>query len=181
MDIRQWYKKMKSQTNKDGQALTEFIVGLVAIMVLVAGLVQIASITKAHTDAMFSARKEAGQLSMQDGTLLSASLFIKDWKENDDEKRYTKDDSATTDSLMKFNNDIVEYASDSADGWSIMNNAKYDAIPNLRNSTGVQFGMVRGNAGSSVDLLPIFQKLIYAAPEIDLECTVWMTWTKGIY
>ena len=44
---------------RDGQAIVEFIVGLVAVLVLFAGLLQVASLAKTHTDTMVEARRLA--------------------------------------------------------------------------------------------------------------------------
>ena len=165
--------------------MTEFIVGLVAILVLLTCLVQITMMTKIHTDAMFDARHEAGTRSMYASQHISEDtpLFIYNWNENGDGKRYTKDDTPTDGPSDRFTKDIVEYAAGTAEGWDILNKAEYKAIPNLRNNIdiGRQFGLVEGKANAPVMLLPAFQRLIYNKPEIDVECTVWMTWTKGIY
>ena len=163
--------------------MTEFLAGLVAILVLVAGMVQLASITRKHTNTMIDARAMAGQRAVDPVGWLQTSTYIKDWREGGDGKRYTADDEPLPDTLYGFNNEIVDRSADSASGWDLMNNARYDHIADLRDVSEppIQFGMVNGSSEADIQLLPVFQRLIYAAQEINLETEVWMTWTKGIY
>lgn len=168
---------------KDGQAITELMVGLVAIVVLLAGLVQIATIAKRHTDAMVKARKDAGRLAMQSGRPASAAAYLEDWDVAADGKRYTRDDDPIDGDPGDFNSYIVDKAAQNAVGWDILDSAQHDDIPRLRNSAipATQFGLVEGHAEDTVELFPVFRHLIYAADAINIECRVWQTWTTGIY
>ena len=173
--------------NRDGQAITELMVGLVAVLALLAALVQIVTISKRHTDAMVTARKIAGQLAMQDGQPVSGADYLEDWEEGGDGKRYTKDDEPVEDDPSDFDSFIVEKAAQGAAGWDILNTAEYDDIPDLRNNPtpadvfGLVEGTADGTADDTVELLPVFKHLIYNADAIEIEVSAWQTLTTGIY
>jgi len=166
-----------------GQAMIELIVGLVAILALLAGLLQVASLTKTHTDTMVEARREAGELAMLDLELMMDPDYIRDWREGPDTKRYTRDDISTSADSVIFDDTIVEKASADSDGWEILREVPDNRLSRLHDNLDPVscFGLVRGYDKKSVDLISAVQSLLYRADTIDVECEVWMTWTKGIY
>ena len=58
----------RNRVSKDraGQAMIELIVGIVAILALFAGLLQLVEISAAHTDAMTEARSRVGLMAISD-------------------------------------------------------------------------------------------------------------------
>ena len=77
---------------KAGQAMIEFIIGLVALLVLFAGLLQIIEVGRVRTEKMFEARAEAGRLAImelgQGEAFISDADFIEDWEIDEDEYKY---------------------------------------------------------------------------------------------
>ena len=63
--------------------MVEFMVGLVVMLMLLAGLIQIGQLTHAHTRTMIAARAQAGQLAMA-ATVPAAETasLISDWVTN---------------------------------------------------------------------------------------------------
>jgi len=166
--------------------MVEVIVGLVAILAIMSGLLQIAGLTRAHTAVLVEARREAGQaalLGLGSGPPLSAPHYIMDWQEGLDGKRLTRDDTFTMASSVPFDDGIVERAAPDPQGWELLHSVPEDALPRLHNHANPVslFGLVRGHAEACVPLLPAVQHLLYAADTIEVESEVWMTWTRGIY
>ena len=167
---------------RDGQAIVEFIVGLVAVLVLFAGLMQVASLTKTHTDTMVNARRLAAQQAMIDVDGPTSPDYIEDWRVGSDRKPYTRDDGFGTGDAVAFNDRIVDKAAMAPD-WSVVDGITGNRISGLHGQAAPVslFGLVRGADSRSVDLLPAVQHLIYDAPSIRVRCDVWMPRTKGLY
>jgi len=165
-----------------GQAIVELMVGLVAVVVLVAGLLQVASLSSAHTETMVEARRQAGERAMLDSESVFTPDYIRDWHEGPDTRRYTRDDTFTTANAADFQSTIVDKAADAA-GWTVIDTVPGNRLTRIHGSgmPQTQFGLVRGYDSKTVDLLPAIQSLVYAADSIEVETEVWMTWTKGIY
>jgi len=175
-------------SDRAGQAVVEFLVGLVAVLVLFAALLQMASLNKAHTDTMVEARRQAGELAMlQLGPgleIMSDPDYILNWQEGPDGKRHTRDDRFSSASPAAFNAVIVDLAAPNAEGWTIIDSVPDNRLTGLHNDPDpvAGFGLVRGHHSvSDVPLLPAVQSLLYRAESIDVESEVWLTWTKGIY
>jgi hypothetical protein len=168
---------------REGQAIIEFIVALISVVVLAAGCLQLAVLTRTHTDLMEEARAEAGEKAMSLQSMAVSPDYILDRTEGSDLKRYSADDEFTTASQSAFQSIIVSKAANNPTGWSLMNQAPNTALPDLRQtwSPVSAFGLVRGSAQQSVPLLSATQHMIYGQGEIEVKCTVWMTWMKGIY
>jgi len=170
-----------------GQAIVEFIIALIAILALTAGLLQVAALGRAYSEGMTEARHEAAILASFDfGTGVETRFtpdYILNWDEGPDGRRYGADDVAQTDSPGRFIQDVVDPAAPDNAGWDILDLAPEDRLATLRDSalpTSV-FGLVKGEATRTVDLLPAFRRLIYRADTVTLSCEVWMTRLKGVY
>jgi hypothetical protein len=172
-----------SLQRKEGQAIVEFIVGLVVVLVLFAGLLQVASLAKAHTETMTEARRRAAIQATMDFDIPSTPDYILSRLPGADNKDYTRDDSFTPANAGDFENLIIEQAAENTAGWDLINSVPGNRVSTLRGSAApvTQFGLVKGSDSESVDLLPAVQNLIYDAPHIELKCDVWMTQTKGLY
>jgi hypothetical protein len=187
-----------------GQAMIEFAVGLIVLLALLAGLLELTSLTKRHTDLMVEARKDAGNHALGDVAPAypagNAPEYIRDWcigpansdPDGDgipgDEKRYTADDVFDRAVAADFSSRIVERTGANAGDWAILDQIPNQTVSRLRGSSepSTLFGLVRGEAREDVDLLPDYpltRKLLFhpADDQVHLSSEVWMTWTKGLY
>lgn len=163
--------------------MIELIIGLVAVLVLVSGLLQVASLTKTHTDVMVEARRQAGRKAVNLFGGSESAEYIRDWEPGDDEKRYTRDDSFTDGSRGAFVGTIVDKAGRAQNDWDIIARTANKGVSELRagSEPTETFGLVRGYESRDVELLPAVRSLLYRAHSIDVESEVWMTWCTGIY
>jgi len=181
--------KSHHQKLKHGQALVEVMVGIVVVMVLVSAILQIALMSKTHTDVMVQARKEAGEIAMFDlapgMNLLANPDYIKDWYEGDDGRRLSKDDEYDTGDIGSFQSIIVNSSVHDPSGWDTIDSAPDNRLSLLHSDPMVvnSIGLVKGTASDtlSLSLLPSFRHLIYRADSVELEATAWMTLCKGVY
>lgn len=177
------------RTARSGQAMTEVLIGLIAIMVVVSSILQIASMTRAHTDVMIDARKEVAELCMFDLApgmdFLTDADYIRDWYEGNDQMRLSRDDEHDSGDAASFQMLIADPTAPDPSDWSIIDSAPNNRISRLRSDPLVinSLGLVKGSSSESaqLDMLPAFRHMVYAADSIDVEATVWMTLCKGIY
>ncbi len=169
--------------SRSAQAMIEVMVGLVALIVLIAGLLQVASLTRARTDAMVAARDEAGGLAMLDAPISELPDYIYQIDAGPDGRTYSYDDETSTANPAAFDAVIVDQAVSEADEWEVLEALPTSPFADLHGSLAPAgaFGLLKGDASETVTLLPAVRSLLYRADEIDVECDVWMTWTRGIY
>ncbi|MBU0714407.1 MAG: pilus assembly protein [Verrucomicrobia bacterium] len=170
----------KSKMYSRGQAMVEFMVGLVVVLVLLAGLIQIGQLTHAHTRTMIAARAQAGQLAMASTRPVSETAsLISDWVLGVDLRRHTHDDMAmVTSNAVTLPGELVGQAH-----LEQVPNAPVSALSTLRDSPNPagDFFLVKGEASESVNILPIIRRLVYAHSTLEVESDAWLVWTKGIY
>jgi len=166
-----------------GQAMIEVMVGMIALLVLVAGTLQLASLTKAQTDTMAEAREEAGRRSLSDLPLSETPQYIRDIDAGPDGRTYSYDDTTTRAGGGLFHDTITARAVSNPGEWSILDEAENKSFSALNNAGSpiANFGLLKGSATRTITLRPAVRSLIYRAEEIDMESEVWSTWTKGVY
>ena len=163
---------------RSGQAITEFVVGIIAVLVITACLVQIGVMSKIHTDVMSSAREKAGYLAIAPPLLPPAADYLAKWDNGADKVNYSVDDASSPGDIGDFKARMVAYAHpadlESKVGPNKISNL--DGIP-----LGVMDGLVEGHDSETVPLLPAVKDLVYAADWIKVESVVWMTSGVGLY
>lgn len=176
---------MKSHMNsagassRSGQALAEFVIALVVILVVFAGTLQIASLGLHQTRLMDKARGEAGNYAMMDEPAISPSSYMLDRTVGPDLSPYSKDDDFTTAYAGNLQAGVVGFAQPQ----NLQTMLPDNPISAVANSPAPdsQFGLVRGHATETVPLLPVISSLLYAKDSVQLKGDAWLTWTTGIY
>jgi hypothetical protein len=165
--------------DKGGQAMTEFIIGLVVVIVLIASLLQVGALSSQHTEAMIEAREEAAEAAMSTLGMMDIPDYIQSVEDGDDQSSYTRDDEIIDAIPSDMSNRILTHADpDSLVG--ILPNNPISAV-NAAPLPQAAFGLVRGYETRQVDLLPAVEHLLYNRPSIEVEGEVWMIWTTGYY
>ena len=160
--------------------MVEFMVGMVAMLVLLTGLIQIGQLAHARTRTMIAARAAAGRLAMARTPPVSATaLLICDWVPGHDLRRHTHDDMALTCSnAVALSGELVGQAH-----LEWVANAPTNALATLAAALNPasDFFLVKGEASEGVPILPVIQRLVYAHPTLEVESDAWLVWTEGIY
>lgn len=164
---------------RTGQALVEFVVALVCILVLVAGVIQISVIGLRHSRLMSEARQEAGRKAMMDSSSFSSPQFVLACTVGNDGIAYSVDDDRTVGDPSTVSVGLAGHAR-SADLDGVRPHNPVSAVAESEIPQYL-FGFVQGEKHDSVDLIPIVRELIYRKDAVDLKASVWMTWTKGLY
>lgn len=176
-------QRTRPDRRRSGQAVVEFIIALISILALAAGLLQLTALMLAHTRTMVAARQEAGEASVQPIAPLSDAEFIRDWEEGSDTVPYTSDDDVVLSSAAsQFASLFAERASTDA-GWAYVERSPSDGISPMRTllAPSSLFGLVEGRDTETVPLMPAVRTLLYDAESVRVESKVWMTFCGGLY
>ena len=160
--------------------MVEFMVALLVVLVLMAGLIQIGQLAHAHTRTMIDARAAAGQLAMAPTPPMSeTALFISDWVPGPDLRRHTHDDMALASSnAATLPGELVGQAHLERVPDAPSNSlATLAAAPNPAGD----FFLIKGQAFESVAILPIIRRLVYAHSTLEVASDAWLVWLNGIY
>ena len=169
-----------------GQAMIEFVICIVGILIAAAGLLLLADLTRSDTDTLVAATGEAISDSM---SLSIASSFspIEDWDEGQDGMRHTKDDRAQTGNFGRIRNRVTAYTAPDGD-WSGTQHsdgsaAHYDDIVQFNNGvlTASTFRFMSAEDEETVATLPVLQSLLGLPTEITVKNEVWMPSVGGLY
>src|SRR3989339_1675061 len=85
----------KDRKFEKGQAITEMVIGLIAIMTVFLGLLFMATVGIANIETMLDARSQADQ-DAYNGTVDPQGISIREWNYGSDEIYFTADDAPVT-------------------------------------------------------------------------------------
>ena len=156
------------------------VVGLVAILVLFAGLLQIADLGFQHTNAMIAARTTAGQHAMGDTFISDAPgpQFIQDWNPGPDKKTHSADDQV----IGIDPSTAVKMIVDPAKPDDLQAAVKGNQISALNTGSLIMgFDFVHGRQQSpNIQLTPIIRHIVYGTDTMRVQGDAWLVWSKGI-
>ncbi len=175
--------RARSIRRRAGQAMAEFVVGLIAVLVLVSGILQLAALGQAQTRVTQAATAGAALAAKEDTYLEPAvpPVYLDRVTVGPDGARYTRDDGRILGDAALIHREVLSHARPDeiravAGGGNII--AEADADPELVEA----FGFVRAHSvGPPVPVLPVVRNLFYRAERIDMDAVVWSVWTQGLY
>ncbi|OGV79940.1 MAG: hypothetical protein A2340_00855 [Lentisphaerae bacterium RIFOXYB12_FULL_60_10] len=168
---------------RTGQAMVEFLVAMVALMVVVAALLQSSSLGRAHTDAMLRARMEVGRRAQQAVVSMEESRFIRDWTPGNDNRRYTRDDQPDSGMAIGFQEFVVNPTVPDLADWAILESLPDQTLPALRGASNPSrhFDLIKATESETITLLPAVQHLLYRSSTVTLEAEAWMPLLENLY
>lgn len=162
--------------------MVELVVGLLCILVVLAGLLQIVLLSTADTDAMVDAVAEATSLAA--GNLVLASTFtpVRDWSAGPDGYEQTSDDEARRGSLGSVQSVIARPTAPFGD-WSAVDEARHSSIALLHHGLlpSTTYGFVSARGARTVETLPAARILFGLPADMEVRHEVWMTTLGGLY
>jgi len=176
-------KHQRNITTRAGQALIELCIGMVSLIILVAVIAQLAMFVRASHETSVRAREQAGALALSDYPLSVTAPYIGETEAGADAKPYTKDDEFADGDASAYYRDILDPLAAEPTDWNTLEEIPGNGFSGLRASASPMqsFGLLRGKDEEVVPLLPAVRSLLYRADSIQMEETVWMPWTKGVY
>lgn len=167
---------------RSGQAMIEFVVGIIAVLVVFAGAIQIILLSVADTDTMVAATAEACDHARKSALGSGDSTtWISDWDVGADGFRQTKDDVAKGGDSTFIQSAIAGRTAPGGD-WSATDEAHSKDLRVLHDGALPMsaFGLLKGEAEEDVPILPAIQSLFGLAPVVTVRNEVWMTATGGL-
>lgn len=168
-------------TSRAGQALLELVVALVAVMVLVAALLQIGQLTDAHMVGLQEARSRADTLALSDVFIQAPPDpdYLQDWNPGPDGTLHSRDDQALQGNDQAFVSEVVQPIRPA----DMNRYAPGNRFASL-NTPGLvirEFDLLRGDATArDVPLLPATRRLLYDAESVSIGADCWMIWSRHI-
>lgn len=169
---------------RSGQAMVEFVVGLIALLAAAVAVLAVAELTRADTDAMAEAQERAAEASMGNG-VASDFPILADVDPGPDGRALTKDDRPVSGSLNGVRSGIAGMAGDlGADAARSVSGGVGPAANDLgdfaRGADASAFGFRRGR-GTAVAEPPPAAAFFYGLPaQVEQENEVWMPKTGGV-
>jgi hypothetical protein len=167
---------------KAGQAIAEFVVGLVAILILTAALLQIGTLIREDSRTIQEARAEAGIAALSDTYFAPVSpgpRYIQNWSTGPDRAAYTRDDQAILGNADLLAGGIIPYARPDSLASFLPDNSLSPLADSSQVLSGLSF--VRGYSSSGpVPLFPITRKLIFGRDTLTVESSAFLIYTKGL-
>lgn len=166
---------------RGGQAMLEFVIALVAILVLVAGLLQIGRLTRVQLNALNEARADAARLAMSDvyTRRIPGPQFLRDWDVGPDRARHSRDDIPRPGDPGLVRLMILAHAKPDELAARVPDNPVSGLMNRYPLIDG--YALVHGRAEPrTVPLLPVMRHLIYNAEAIDIGADAWLVWTQRL-
>lgn len=162
-----------------GQAMVEFVVTLVAVLVLITAILQIGQLGILHSKTLHDAREHAGSLSLLPNPTFSGPEYIADWTPGEDGATYSRDDRSRSGLAGGFEAGVVQPAHPQILAGYLSDNPVSALAGNP--FPQMNFGLIQARETATNATLPVVRRLFYAADPIEVEGQAWATWTKGIY
>jgi hypothetical protein len=160
-----------------GQAIAEFVVGLIALVVLFMGMLQIQYLAHNHTKALNDARAQAGQDALQTPYILRYNVprWIGDWNNGRDNVIYSQDDTVVSGNPGSVTAGIVSHAHPT----DLSTYAPGNELSAAANTATLIDGLMltHGRERSPpVAMFPIIKHLVYDTDSITMQGDAWLTW-----
>lgn len=175
------WMKPGSRHPRVGQALMEFVVALVAVVVIIAALLQITALSRERLRAIQAARARVATMSLADqySTMTPEAELMADWSLGSDGRPMSADDRAIATTPDRLRDGVLEHARPEELAAIIPSNVITRAA--WRDPLAESFGLVRGTARSDpVELMPVVRNLLYRADDIRVEGDATGVWLKGV-
>lgn len=157
------------------------VVGLVALLLVFVGLLQIGRLALSHTRAVMEARERADQYAVDPAYHYHTTppLYIQDWQPGADGVRYSMDDRPMNGPSDEIRTDVLSLAHPNQVAGYIGSTVLQDVEASARVVDAFRF--VRGHANSeAIPIYPLLRHLVVSDESIRMEHTVWMPWTAGV-
>lgn len=176
--------RLTTRSRCAGQAMIEFMVALLVVVILVGGLVQLTSLYTTHTRIMNEARGNAGERAINPITVADTPEFIVDWEPGRDGVTYTADDEPVTDSAAVLQARITAKTVAQTEDWALVEDAQNTGVIDFRGSLAPNnhFGLIGETVEEEMPLeAGLISRWVYPSESITIAEEVWMPKLGDIY
>ncbi len=159
-----------------GQAMVEFVIAILAVVIIVAGFFQLMEIVGERGNILRSSRGETGKKALSPGLLLDRPDYIREWKEGDDEFRHTADDEFERGSIAAtLGAGVVDHTVGDGAGWTYLDGAVNADLAELRGGlSAAALGLVREKETEKIYLMPAMKNWIIGKEYVVVGSELWM-------
>ena len=163
--------------------MIELMLGMILILILVAGTIQFMVVAFAHAGLDGNLRGEVGLLALSPQAFQDTPRYIQTWDPGADGQRLTADDQAKLTSsrtLAVIANDSIVQPTD----WNFLNAlSKGCSLRQIDQSAAPEanLGFVKKTQALSVSVSDVAQNLFYASDTIIVKEEVWLPILNGLY
>lgn len=163
--------------------MIEFMVGLLVVVVLLAGLLQLVALASARSEIIGRVRGEAGQRAMTPGALTALPQYLQSWEPGADGRRYTADDLPLIDSPSELRQRIVAQSVADSTDWHWIDERHYRDLAALMDAGlwSAALGFVRADETADVPVIPAIRAWVYHKDSIRVGDEVWLPRTGDLY
>ena len=170
--------------SESGQAMIELMLGVIMILILVAGGVQLADIMRHHSAIDARIRGDAGVIAMSPLLFLDTPDYILTWDGGRDRQRFTADDRRVPGDPAAIKNIADHTARQGSQDWGVFLGLHQPSSIEALHQTPVPMmalGFVGVRCTVQVPVSDIVQELVYASPEVKEQEDCWMPVMRGLY
>ena len=165
---------------KSGQAMLEFICGLVGVVVLIAMLLQINLISREHTLSRIEARSAMAD-SLTGLTPYGSASYLSGWETGSDDMDYSEDDTAKAGSSWSFVDALFTGVRVETLEIHLPTNRISDVTMATEASLVGTFDVTRiEEEAEPVEILPAVRKLVYDTDYLNLKHVIYMPWINNV-
>ena len=171
--------------SRSGQAMVEFVIAIVGVLVAAAGILLLAELHRADTDTAVEATAEAIDDSM--GSAIASSFTpVDDWREGRDAMRHTKDDRPGPGSFSGVRARVARRTAPDGDwsGLARLDGSGARCVDIRQFSDGAMTpppSVPPGRQPATVEPLPVLRRLLGLPDAMTLRNETWMPSTGGLY
>lgn len=161
--------------------MVELVVGLLALVLVLMGLLQIGRIGMEHTQVLMDARRDADMLAMQEDFLRPdpGAFYALGVVEGRDQRPHTQHDYTMQGDPGNIIQDVVTHARvDDISAW-IADNPMQD----FQHSSSFMYPFdltYSRRISDSIEMYPIIRNLVAGQDSMRIGRTVWMPWVRGV-
>jgi len=180
------HKRNPNHQSRAGQAMIELMLGMILILILLAGTVQFLNVANAHTGMDATIRGQAGYLAMSPGPAENTPKYIQTWLPGPDGQPFTADDVAqlkspnTPNAIAVIANESVVAPAD----WTVLDTlSNTPSLEVLSQEAGflTALGFVDVSEAATVPVSDLAQSLFYSSQSVTVKEDVWMPIMSGLY
>ena len=175
------------QRRCSGQAMIEFCVGLIVLLLLVTGIIHVGKMARISLALQGEIRADAGQEAMLDGSLGVAPEAVSDWDRGADTFRHTADDKSRVNSMAAIGamDAVTSHSVRSDEDWQAVvdKTRRPVSMAQLKYRMGLAMflGCVHREETFDMRVDPFIRQLVYDVPEIKIKEEIWMPQMGGLF
>ncbi len=164
-----------------GQSIVELTVGLLAVVLVLIGILQVCRLGMEHTQVMMNAREQVDEMALDDGLEFSGIIpdYLQRVAEGGDQKSYSQDDMLVGGDPQEVRRKIIAHTNPDLlriwVGTNSMNSLDESSI------LVDEFDFVYGQSQSkSIELYPIIRNFVVENDSIRMSRRIWMPWMREL-